>query len=135
MMHSCWSPVPKCRPSFQSLIDQLEVQWAKLNPAPAKEAMLYVNLKEEDEEQASGTGVDPGTCSSGEPFWGVPWQCAGMEEDEKNWLMVSSGAALAIGGDYRYIIGPRGTDDETRHSDDGQSEDVRDEEEDVIINV
>ncbi|XP_055029209.2 tyrosine-protein kinase receptor TYRO3 [Misgurnus anguillicaudatus] len=136
MMHSCWSPVPKCRPSFQSLIDQLEVQWAKLNPAPAKEAMLYVNLNEEDEEQASGTGVDPGTHSSREePYWAVPWQCAGMEEDEKNWLMVSSGAALAIGGDYRYIIGPLGTDDETRHSDDGQSEDVRDEEEDVIINV
>lgn len=135
IMHSCWSPVAKCRPSFQHLIDQLEIHWAKLNPAPEKEAMLYVNLEEEDTEQASGPVFDTGTHSSHEPSWGVPWQCAGMEDDEKNWLMVPSGAALAIGGDYRYIISPHGTDDETRHSDDGRSEDVKDEEEDVIINV
>ncbi|KAA0710887.1 Tyrosine-protein kinase receptor TYRO3 [Triplophysa tibetana] len=134
IMHSCWSPVSKCRPSFQNLIDQLEVQWAKLNPAPEKEPMLYVNL-EDDEEQASGPGFDIGTRSSDEPPWGVPWLCEGMEDDEKNWLMVPSGAALAIDGDYRYIIGPHGTENETRHSDDGQSEDIRDEEEDVIINV
>uniref|UniRef100_A0A671LE22 Tyrosine-protein kinase receptor TYRO3 n=1 Tax=Sinocyclocheilus anshuiensis TaxID=1608454 RepID=A0A671LE22_9TELE len=107
IMHSCWSPVPKCRPSFQRLIDQLELLWAKLNPAPVKEPLLYVNLEEEDGEQ----------------------------EDEKDWLMVSSGAALAIGGDYRYIINPHGSgiDDENRHSDDGLSEDIRDEEEDSAL--
>uniref|UniRef100_A0A9J8AQG2 Tyrosine-protein kinase receptor TYRO3 n=1 Tax=Cyprinus carpio carpio TaxID=630221 RepID=A0A9J8AQG2_CYPCA len=109
IMHSCWSPVPKCRPSFQHLIDQLELLCAKLNPAPVKEPLLYVNLEGEDEEQASGP----------------------------DWLMVSSGAALAIGGDFRYIIGPHGSSivEENRHSDDGLSEYIRDEEEDVIINV
>uniref|UniRef100_A0A8C1W3K1 Tyrosine-protein kinase receptor TYRO3 n=1 Tax=Cyprinus carpio TaxID=7962 RepID=A0A8C1W3K1_CYPCA len=119
----CWSPVPKCRPSFQHLIDQLELLWAKMNPAPVKEPLLYVNLEEEDGEQASGPVADAGTRSSEEPSWGVPWQCVG--------------AALAIGGDYRYIIGPHGSviDEESRHSDDGLSEDVKDEEEDVIINV
>uniref|UniRef100_A0A9J7Z3T0 Tyrosine-protein kinase receptor TYRO3 n=1 Tax=Cyprinus carpio carpio TaxID=630221 RepID=A0A9J7Z3T0_CYPCA len=137
IMHSCWSPVPKCRPSFQHLIDQLELLWAKMNPAPVKEPLLYVNLEEEDGEQASGPVADAGTRSSEEPSWGVPWQCVGIKEDEKDWLMVSSGAALAIGGDYRYIIGPHGSviDEESRHSDDGLSEDVKDEEEDVIINV
>uniref|UniRef100_A0A673J8B6 Tyrosine-protein kinase receptor TYRO3 n=1 Tax=Sinocyclocheilus rhinocerous TaxID=307959 RepID=A0A673J8B6_9TELE len=137
IMHSCWSPVPKCRPSFQHLIDQLELLWAKLNPAPVKEPLLYVNLEEEDGEQASGLVAETGTHNSEELSWGVPWQCAGIEEDEKDWLMVSSGAALAIGGDYRYIINPHGSsiDEENRHSDDGLSEDIRDEEEDVIINV
>uniref|UniRef100_A0A671LES2 Tyrosine-protein kinase receptor TYRO3 n=1 Tax=Sinocyclocheilus anshuiensis TaxID=1608454 RepID=A0A671LES2_9TELE len=137
IMHSCWSPVPKCRPSFQRLIDQLELLWAKLNPAPVKEPLLYVNLEEEDGEQASGLVTETGTHNSEELSWGVPWQCAGIEEDEKDWLMVSSGAALAIGGDYRYIINPHGSgiDDENRHSDDGLSEDIRDEEEDVNINV
>uniref|UniRef100_A0A8C1FYC0 Tyrosine-protein kinase receptor TYRO3 n=1 Tax=Cyprinus carpio TaxID=7962 RepID=A0A8C1FYC0_CYPCA len=121
IMHSCWSPVPKCRPSFQHLIDQLELLWAKMNPAPVKEPLLYVNLEEEDGEQASGPVADAGTRSSEEPSWGVPWQCVGIKEDEKDWLMVSSGAALAIGGDYRYIIGPHGSviDEESRHSDDG----------------
>uniref|UniRef100_A0A672PDI5 Tyrosine-protein kinase receptor TYRO3 n=1 Tax=Sinocyclocheilus grahami TaxID=75366 RepID=A0A672PDI5_SINGR len=137
IMHSCWSPVPKCRPSFQHLIDQLELLWAKLNPAPVKEPLLYVNLEEEDGEQASGLVAETGTHNSEELSWGVPWQCAGIEEDEKDWLMVSSGAALAIGGDYRYIINPHGSgiDEENRHSDDGLLEDIRDEEEDVIINV
>uniref|UniRef100_A0A671LCQ9 Tyrosine-protein kinase receptor TYRO3 n=1 Tax=Sinocyclocheilus anshuiensis TaxID=1608454 RepID=A0A671LCQ9_9TELE len=123
IMHSCWSPVPKCRPSFQRLIDQLELLWAKLNPAPVKEPLLYVNLEEEDGEQASGLVTETGTHNSEELSWGVPWQCAG--------------AALAIGGDYRYIINPHGSgiDDENRHSDDGLSEDIRDEEEDVNINV
>uniref|UniRef100_A0A9J7YST3 Tyrosine-protein kinase receptor TYRO3 n=1 Tax=Cyprinus carpio carpio TaxID=630221 RepID=A0A9J7YST3_CYPCA len=123
IMHSCWSPVPKCRPSFQHLIDQLELLCAKLNPAPVKEPLLYVNLEGEDEEQASGPVADVRTHNSEEPSWGVPWQCAG--------------AALAIGGDFRYIIGPHGSSivEENRHSDDGLSEYIRDEEEDVIINV
>uniref|UniRef100_A0A8C1U031 Tyrosine-protein kinase receptor TYRO3 n=1 Tax=Cyprinus carpio TaxID=7962 RepID=A0A8C1U031_CYPCA len=124
IMHSCWSPVPKCRPSFQHLIDQLELLCAKLNPAPVKEPLLYVNLEGEDEEQASGPVADVRTHNSEEPSWGVPWQCAGIEKDEKDWLMVSSGAALAIGGDFRYIIGPHGSSivEENRHSDDGLSE-------------
>uniref|UniRef100_A0A9J8D4F5 Tyrosine-protein kinase receptor TYRO3 n=1 Tax=Cyprinus carpio carpio TaxID=630221 RepID=A0A9J8D4F5_CYPCA len=108
IMHSCWSPVPKCRPSFQHLIDQLELLCAKLNPAPVKEPLLYVNLEGEDEEQASGPVADVRTHNT-----------------------------LAIGGDFRYIIGPHGSSivEENRHSDDGLSEYIRDEEEDVIINV
>uniref|UniRef100_A0A8B9KQ59 Tyrosine-protein kinase receptor TYRO3 n=1 Tax=Astyanax mexicanus TaxID=7994 RepID=A0A8B9KQ59_ASTMX len=111
IMHSCWSPVPKCRPSFQHLIAQLESLWAGLSPAPAKEPLLYVNLEGEEGEPDSGLGAG----------------------DEKDWLMVSSGAALAIGGDYRYIIGPCGAiDGESRRSEDGLSEDAKDEEEDII---
>ncbi|XP_030641036.1 tyrosine-protein kinase receptor TYRO3 [Chanos chanos] len=136
IMHSCWSPVPKCRPSFQQLIDQLEGLWAGLSPAPLKEPLLYVNLEGEDQEQEAGLGASAGPLGGEETSWAVPWQCVGMEEDEKDWLMVSSGAALAIGGDYRYIIGPRAAiDGESRRSEDGLSEDIRDEEEDVIINV
>ncbi|KAL2099093.1 hypothetical protein ACEWY4_005573 [Coilia grayii] len=136
IMHSCWSPVPKCRPSFQQLIEQLENLWVGLSPAPAKEPQLYVNLEGDDldvaMEQATGgasSGPEAG-CS-----WGAPWQCVGMEEEEKDWLMVSSGAALAIGGDYRYIIGPRCSLDEEARPLDGLSEDIREEDDDVVINV
>uniref|UniRef100_A0A8B9KUT0 Tyrosine-protein kinase receptor TYRO3 n=1 Tax=Astyanax mexicanus TaxID=7994 RepID=A0A8B9KUT0_ASTMX len=102
IMHSCWSPVPKCRPSFQHLIAQLESLWAGLSPAPAKEPLLYVNLEGEEGEPDSGLGA-------------------------------GAGAALAIGGDYRYIIGPCGAiDGESRRSEDGLSEDAKDEEEDII---
>ncbi|XP_062379192.1 tyrosine-protein kinase receptor TYRO3 [Sardina pilchardus] len=135
IMHSCWSPVPKCRPSFQQLIDQLESLWGGLSPAPCKEPQLYVNLEGDD---LDGGAEQPAGASSGpEPggSWRVPWQCVGMEEDDKDWLMVSSGAALAIGGDYRYIIGPRcGLDDEGRPLD-GLSEDIKDEDDDAVVNV
>ncbi|KAJ8399501.1 hypothetical protein AAFF_G00412130 [Aldrovandia affinis] len=132
IMHSCWSPVPKCRPSFQQLIDQLEGVWAGLSPGPGKESLLYVNL------EADGCEAGAGSLGLEELGWAVPWQCVGMEEDQKDWLMVSSGAALAIGGDYRYIIDPRNTTEE-----DGglagemgdMREDPREEEEDVVINV
>lgn len=137
IMHSCWSPVPKCRPSFQHLIDQLEGLWASLSSGPnfMKEALLYVNLESDEGE--------PGSLGPGEdPLWSaMPWQCVGMEEDEKDWLMVSSGAALAIGGDYRYIIGPNCNCTEEEGGRQGTSMDtlqqeVRDEEyEDTIINV
>ncbi|XP_070984954.1 tyrosine-protein kinase receptor TYRO3-like isoform X1 [Oncorhynchus clarkii lewisi] len=137
IMHSCWSPVPKCRPSFQHLIDQLEGLWASLSSGPSfmKEALLYVNLESDEGE--------PGALGPGEgPSWSaMPWQCVGMEEDEKDWLMVSSGAALAIGGDYRYIIGPNCNCTEEESGRQGDSidtlqQEVRDEEyEDTIINV
>ncbi|KAG5857172.1 hypothetical protein ANANG_G00016290 [Anguilla anguilla] len=136
IMHSCWSPVPKCRPSFQQLIDQLEGVWAGLSPGPGKEPLLYVNLEADGCE--AGRGLGAGSLGLEELGWAVPWQCAGMEEDEKDWLVVASGAALAIGGDYRYIIDPRNTPDE----DGGQAvavgelgEDPREEEEDMVINV
>ncbi|TRY95178.1 hypothetical protein DNTS_002634 [Danionella cerebrum] len=137
IMHSCWSPVPKCRPSFKRLIDQLELLRDKLNPAPVKEPQLYVNLKQDEEDKCAGVKPKPPSRSTEEPLWGVPWQCVGLEEDEKDWLMVSSGAALAIGGDYRYIIGPSESriDEESRQSESGLSEDIRDDEEDVVINV
>lgn len=134
-MHSCWSPVPKCRPSFQQLVAQLEGLWTELSPAATKEPLLYVNLEDGDRETDSGLGATADTPGTYEPQWGVPWQCADMEKDEKDWLVVSSGAALAIGGDYRYIIGPCGsTDRESRQSEDGHSEDLKDDE-DIIINV
>lgn len=135
-MHSCWSPVPKCRPSFQQLVAQLENLWTELSPAATKETLLYVNLEDGDSEPDSGLGATADTQGTCEAQWGVPWQCADMEEDEKNWLVVPSGAALAIGGDYRYILGPCGsTDRESRQSEDGISEDIKDDEEDAIINV
>ncbi|KAM4625804.1 tyrosine-protein kinase receptor TYRO3 [Polymixia lowei] len=147
IMHSCWSPVPKCRPSFQHLLHQLEVLWASLSPAPLKEPLLYVNLESEEGEQGGGGPVaGKGALGPEEPAWGAPWQCPGTEDDDRDWLMVPSGAALAIGGDYRYIMGPCSTTDEEevgevggggsrgRESTDTLQE-VREEEEDVVINV
>uniref|UniRef100_A0A674F509 Tyrosine-protein kinase receptor TYRO3 n=1 Tax=Salmo trutta TaxID=8032 RepID=A0A674F509_SALTR len=137
IMHSCWSPVPKCRPSFLHLIDQLEGLWASLSPGPSciKEALLYVNLENDKGEQGAGA-LGPRK----DPSWsGMPWQSVGVEEDERDWLAVSSGAALVIGGDYRYIIGPtcNGTEEEDggRQGDsmDTLQQEVRDE--DAFINV
>ncbi|XP_078133830.1 tyrosine-protein kinase receptor TYRO3 [Sander vitreus] len=105
LMHSCWSPVPKCRPSFQHVVVHLEALLLSLSPAtPPRDTLLYVNL------------------DGGE---------AGGEGEETDWLMVGSAAALAIGGDYRYIIGPCGGGD----GGDALQDAVRDEEDDVVINV
>ncbi|KAL4656485.1 tyrosine-protein kinase receptor TYRO3 [Arapaima gigas] len=131
VMHSCWSPVPKCRPSFQQLTARLESVWARLSPGPNKEPLLYVNLEGDANEEEAGPGG--GSLDPEEPGWGVPWQCAGMEEDEKNWLMVTSGAALAISGDYRYIIGPNSAVEE-QASTAGVS-DAKEEEDDTVIDV
>ncbi|KAM9340733.1 tyrosine-protein kinase receptor TYRO3 [Symphorus nematophorus] len=157
IMHSCWSPVPKCRPSFQQLVDQLETLWLSLSPVPQlKEPLLYVNLEGDDGEPGRGGGGAgaPGpedtsaaaaaaAAGGGAPSWSVPWQRQ-AEDEETNWLMVRSGAALAIGGDYRYIIGPcGGPEDEDgedggagrRRQDEEEEEEDRDEEDDVVINV
>uniref|UniRef100_A0A3B4V5Q7 Tyrosine-protein kinase receptor TYRO3 n=2 Tax=Seriola dumerili TaxID=41447 RepID=A0A3B4V5Q7_SERDU len=156
IMHSCWSPVPKCRPSFQHLVEQLEALWLSLSPVPPqKEPLLYVNLEGEEGERGreGGGGVwAQGLEEAAAASWSVPWQ-GGAEDEEKDWLMVGSGAALAIGGDYRYIIGPCGGPDEEvggeagggggggrrrrRESMDTLQEEVRDEEDedDVVINV
>uniref|UniRef100_A0A8C5A6G1 Tyrosine-protein kinase receptor TYRO3 n=1 Tax=Gadus morhua TaxID=8049 RepID=A0A8C5A6G1_GADMO len=96
LMHSCWSPVPKCRPSFQRLVEQLEGLGAAASPPPPRPPQLYVNLE-------------------GEP---------GPE-----WLMASS-AAMAIGGDCRYIMGPCGEE-----GGQGPPRDLRDEEDDAVIHV
>uniref|UniRef100_A0A7N6FBI6 Tyrosine-protein kinase receptor TYRO3 n=1 Tax=Anabas testudineus TaxID=64144 RepID=A0A7N6FBI6_ANATE len=131
LMHSCWSPVPKCRPSFQHLVSQLEALWVSVSPTPLlKEPLLYVNLDGEEREvcrDGVGAAMAPGP------------------EEQTDWLMVGSGAALAIGGDYRYIIGPCGGLEEEgeegeevgggagrRHT---LQEEMRDEDDDVIINV
>nr|XP_020476991.1 tyrosine-protein kinase receptor TYRO3 isoform X2 [Monopterus albus] len=101
IMHSCWSPVPKCRPSFKHLVAQLEALWLGLSPAPTlKEPLLYMNLEGEGGRRAVRA---PEAAAS----WSVPWQ-QWVEDEEKGWLMVGSGAVLAIGGDYRYITGPCG---------------------------
>ncbi|XP_024129480.1 tyrosine-protein kinase receptor TYRO3 [Oryzias melastigma] len=128
IMHSCWSPVPKCRPSFQQLVSQLEALHLNLSPRPPpKEPLLYVNLEGEESGADAGGGawtpdaeVEAESCS-----WRVPWQ----QVEETDWLMPVSGTTLAIGGDYRYIIGPQGApgDDET-------AGDVQDEE-DTVINL
>ncbi|XP_070697774.1 LOW QUALITY PROTEIN: tyrosine-protein kinase receptor TYRO3 [Pempheris klunzingeri] len=148
IMHSCWSPVPKCRPSFQQLVGQLEALWLSLSPAPpSKEPLLYVNLEGDDGEPGpAGGGGAPGPeeeAAGGALSWSVPWQCR-AEDEEKDWLMVGSGAALAIGGDYRYIIAPvepprrggeGGGEGRRGESMDTLQEEVRDEEDDVVINV
>ncbi|KPP64833.1 tyrosine-protein kinase receptor TYRO3-like [Scleropages formosus] len=137
IMHSCWSPVPKCRPSFQQLIDQLESAWAGLSPGPDQEPLLYVNLEGDGDEK--GAGQAAGSLNPEEPQWSVPWQCVGMEKDEKDWLMVTSGATLAISGDYRYIIGPSSTAEEEGNpagiSGENIQEDVKEEDDDVVIDV
>ncbi|KAK5886881.1 hypothetical protein CesoFtcFv8_017870 [Champsocephalus esox] len=144
IMHSCWSPVPKCRPSFQHLIGQVEALGGSLSPAlPLKEPLLYVNL---EGEPGGGCGADGGVGCQGEGMeagnqsWSIPWQIR-AEEEEKDWLMVASEVALAIGGDYRYIIGPCGApeDEEEGSGNRGDTlqEEGRDEEEedDAVINV
>lgn len=144
IMHSCWSPVPKCRPSFQQLVVQLEALSLSLCPAPQpKEPFHYVNL--EGDEGDEGEPWTPGAEEAGAPSWSVPWQQRAGDE-EKDWLMLGSGVALAIGGDYRYIIGPCGAlEDEEGEEQGGRAggrggsmdtlQVVRDEEDDVIINV
>uniref|UniRef100_A0A673B4F1 Tyrosine-protein kinase receptor TYRO3 n=1 Tax=Sphaeramia orbicularis TaxID=375764 RepID=A0A673B4F1_9TELE len=132
LMHSCWSPVPKCRPSFQHLVDQLEALWLSLSPAPPhKEPLLYVNLEGEEPAAAAEEEVAAGAGSG--LSWNVPWQ---SHDEEKDWLMVGSGAALAIGGDYRYIIGPCGEEEEGEGGGGGEarSRDC-DDEDDTVINV
>ncbi|KAI4792108.1 hypothetical protein KUCAC02_033605 [Chaenocephalus aceratus] len=144
IMHSCWSPVPKCRPSFQHLIGQVEALGGSLSPAPPlKEPLLYVNL---EEEPGGGCGADGGVGCQGEGMeagnqsWSIPWQIR-AEEEEKDWLMVASEVALAIGGDYRYIIGPCGAPEDEEEEGSGNrgdtlQEEGRDEEEDdAVINV
>ncbi|XP_071400069.1 tyrosine-protein kinase receptor TYRO3, partial [Centroberyx affinis] len=144
IMHSCWSPVPKCRPSFQQLMDQLEALRLGLSPAAPKEPLLYVNLEGEEAEAGGASGAGggaPGPEETAAAAWGVPWQRGGAEDEEKDWLMVASGAALAIGGDYRYIIGPCGASEEEgegggrRESADTLRDEARDEDDDVVINV
>lgn len=149
IMHSCWSPVPKCRPSFPQLVAQLETLY--LSPvAPLKESLLYVNLEEDNSETDREEGamgvlgiLGPETAVEGSS-WSVPWQRR-AEDEEKDWLMVGSGAALAIGGDYRYIVGPCGAIAEEaeevgsveRRGDlaNGPVDELRDEDDDVVINV
>ncbi|XP_015230415.1 PREDICTED: tyrosine-protein kinase receptor TYRO3 [Cyprinodon variegatus] len=148
IMHRCWSPVPKCRPSFQQLVTQLEALHLTLTPTtPLKEPLLYVNLEEDNREMDRGGAVGPrilGPEATAEASsWGVPWQRGA--EDEEDWLMVASEAAMAIGGDYRYIVGPCGAfaeeGDEMR-STGGRGAlgnrvlgELRDEEDDAVINV
>ncbi|KAJ3613607.1 hypothetical protein NHX12_019853 [Muraenolepis orangiensis] len=96
LMHSCWSPVPRCRPSFQELLEQLEVLGEPgprvSSPSPGG-PQRYINLEGEE----LGAGSD--------------------------WFM-STCAAMAI-GDYRYIMGPCVEEED----------DLRDEEDDVVIHV
>lgn len=115
MMHSCWSPVPKCRPSFSSLVTQLQTLLRSLesNPQPPGPPLLYVNLQDQG---AGPEGEEAGLT------------CKGAESEHtwtqsQDWISVGSGAALAIGGDYRYIMSPCSEDEE------------RDDEEDAVINV
>lgn len=106
-MHSCWSPVPKCRPDFQYLVALLEELRLSFSPAaPRKESLHYVNLEGEGPEDRGASGA-PGP-QEGDGL-SAPWR-RGAEDEEQDWLMVASGAALAIGGggDYRYIADPCG---------------------------
>lgn len=137
-MHSCWSPVPKCRPSFQQLVGQLEALWVSLLPAsPQKEPLFYVNLEGDNGEHGEGARAQGPEEAAAASNWGVPWQRQ-VEHEEKDWL-IGSGAAFAIGGDYRYITGPCGVSEEEaggRWPTDTLQEAARDEDDDdVVINV
>lgn len=141
LMHSCWSPVPKCRPSFQHLVSQLEALSLNLSPAsPLKEPLLYVNLEGEEREGGGAARApvpEERPVAAGSSF-SVPWQQL-AEDEEQGWLVVGSEAALAIGGDYRYIIRPCGGPEEEgqeagRRRDTLQQE-LRDEVDDDVINV
>uniref|UniRef100_A0A3Q3A1Q0 Tyrosine-protein kinase receptor TYRO3 n=1 Tax=Kryptolebias marmoratus TaxID=37003 RepID=A0A3Q3A1Q0_KRYMA len=134
IMHSCWSPVPKCRPSFQQLVLQLETLNLSLSPAAAPS--LYVNLEGDEEPDGGGGGAagaqepsrspEPGAAAEASS-WSVAWQRQ-AEDEEKDWLMVGSGAALAIGGDYRYVIRQCGAAEE-------EEENRPQDEDDAVINV
>ncbi|XP_061837708.2 tyrosine-protein kinase receptor TYRO3 isoform X2 [Nerophis lumbriciformis] len=101
----CWSPVPKCRPTFQRLAVLLETLRLGLSPSePPEDFFHYVNVEAEQKE--GGGDQDPqkeNRCS-------VPWRRGVKEgEREEDWMMAGSGAALAIaGGDYRYMQDPCG---------------------------
>lgn len=138
-MHTCWSPVPRCRPGFQQLVRQLEGLTLKLNPASLlKEPLHYVNLEGDAGERAQGSTahLSGEEATGGVSNWSVPWKHR-SEGEEKDWLMVGSGAALAIGGDYRYILSPHGAPEEEDEQGSGagrRDQEMRDED-DVIINV
>nr|XP_057946159.1 tyrosine-protein kinase receptor TYRO3-like [Doryrhamphus excisus] len=129
IMHSCWSPVPKCRPTFQHLVGMLEALWLSLSPSRAhKDSLHYVNVEGEDREVGRVGGVAPDSQEGDR--WRTPWRrnMKDEEQEEGNWLMTPSGAALAIGGgDYRYIVDPC----------EGDGGDVArlEEDDDVVIHV
>uniref|UniRef100_A0A8D0DA29 Tyrosine-protein kinase receptor TYRO3 n=1 Tax=Sander lucioperca TaxID=283035 RepID=A0A8D0DA29_SANLU len=108
LMHSCWSPSLNVVPVSSTLSSS----WRAGDGEPGGDG----------EAQAE----EAGSASS----WGVPWQRR-AEDEETDWLMVGSAAAHAIGGDYRYIIGPVGEGT----GGDAVQDAVRDEEDDVVINV
>uniref|UniRef100_A0A8C7Z6A4 Tyrosine-protein kinase receptor TYRO3 n=1 Tax=Oryzias sinensis TaxID=183150 RepID=A0A8C7Z6A4_9TELE len=126
IMHSCWSPVPKCRPSFQQLVSQLEALHLNLSPRqPPKEPLLYVNLEgEESGADAGGGAWTPDAEGAADSCsWRVPWQ---QQVEEADWLMPVSRAAF---GDYRYIFGPQGIPEEEETAGEVQDE------EDTVINL
>ncbi|KAF7201127.1 tyrosine-protein kinase receptor TYRO3 [Nothobranchius furzeri] len=147
LMHGCWSPVPKCRPSFQQLVVQLEALHLGLShTCPPKQPLLYVNLEgDEGELDRGGEAAGPkapawsfeAETTAEASSWSVPWQRQ-AEDEEKDWLMTGSRAALAIGGDYRYIVGPCGTTEEEEtwrgrgEAENTTQEEVREDEDDII---
>ncbi|XP_077477091.1 tyrosine-protein kinase receptor TYRO3 isoform X1 [Stigmatopora argus] len=110
VMHSCWSPVPKCRPSFHHLVVLLEELKLSFSPGPPhKESLHYVNL--DGEQKGDSRAIDNS----------APW------DQEQDWVTMPSVAALAIGGgDYRYMA------DLCK---DAQGEHGVDEDDDAIIHV
>ncbi|XP_037097775.1 tyrosine-protein kinase receptor TYRO3 isoform X2 [Syngnathus acus] len=127
VMHSCWSPVPKCRPTFQRLVVLLEELRLSFSPGvPCKESLHYVNVKGEGQEGRGASGADGAREGDG---LSVPWK-RDAEDEEQDWLMVASGAALAIGGsaDYRYIVDPCGGGQ-------GPGVDNLEEDDDAVVHV
>ncbi|XP_061552238.1 tyrosine-protein kinase receptor TYRO3 isoform X2 [Phycodurus eques] len=126
VMHSCWSPVPKCRPTFQHLAVLLEeLRLSFLRAPPYKESLHYVNL---DGEGREANMAPESRRADGRS---APWT-RGAETDERDWLTAASGAATAIGGgDYRYMEdlggGARGGH--------GAGVDRLDEDDDAVIHV
>ncbi|XP_061650350.1 tyrosine-protein kinase receptor TYRO3 isoform X2 [Phyllopteryx taeniolatus] len=126
VMHSCWSPVPKCRPTFQHLAILLEELRLSFLCAPLyKESLHYVNL---DGEGREGNMAPESRRADGRS---APWM-RGAETDELDWLPAASGAATAIGGgDYRYMEGLGGC----ARGGHGAGVDRLDEDDDAVIHV
>ncbi|XP_077395133.1 tyrosine-protein kinase receptor TYRO3 isoform X2 [Festucalex cinctus] len=131
VMHSCWSPVPKCRPTFQRLAVLLEELRLSFSPASAAashmESFHYVNLEGEGREVSGEANGEPGDPQEVDGL-SAPWW---REDEEQDWPMVASGAALAIGGDYRYIVDPCGG----TQGGQGSGVDRLEEDEDAVIHV
>ncbi|XP_061699268.1 tyrosine-protein kinase receptor TYRO3 isoform X2 [Syngnathoides biaculeatus] len=128
VMHSCWSPVPKCRPTFRRLAVLLEELRLSFSPAPPheqSESFRYVNLAGAGEGREGNGAGDLRRAAS-------PWvRETEAEAGEGDWPRPASGAVAAIGGgDYRYVEELGGT-----RGGRGPGVDRLDDDDDAVVHV